>query len=80
MEKRDRFIAKTIGETLRNGETGVLFIGAFHDVTPYLAEDIHVEEVKNPQKVSEYFKLLISGGSEERFDELAEYLGSVVSE
>jgi len=74
MEKRDRFIAKTIGETLRNGETGVLFIGAFHDVTPHLAEDIHVEEVKNPKKVKDYFRTLISGGDEERFDELSKYL------
>lgn len=74
MDKRDRFIAKTIGETLRNGETGVLFIGAFHDVTPYLVEDIHVEEVKNPQKVRDYFRTLISGGDEEKFDELSKYL------
>ena len=74
MEKRDRFIAETIGETLRNGETGVLFMGAFHDVTPYLAEDIHIEEVKNPQKVKDYFKTLISGGDEKKFNELAEYL------
>lgn len=74
MEKRDRFIAETIGETLRNGETGVLFMGAFHDVTPHLAEDIHVEEVKNPQKVKDYFKTLISGGNEEKFDELSKYL------
>jgi hypothetical protein len=80
MDKRDRFIADTINQTLKEGERGVLFIGAFHDVTPYLAEDIHVEEVKNPQKVRDYFRTLISGGSEERFDELAEYLGSVVSE
>jgi hypothetical protein len=74
MEKRDRFIAKTIGETLRNGETCVLFMGAFHDVIPYLAEDIHVKEVKNPQKVRDYFKTLISGGDEEKFDELSKYL------
>jgi len=80
MKKRDRFIADTIGETLRNGETGVLFMGAFHDVTPNLAEDIHVEEVKDPQKVKDYFKTLISGGNKEKFDQLAEYLGSVVSE
>jgi hypothetical protein len=80
MDKRDRFIADTINQTLKEGERGVLFIGAFHDVTPYLAEDIHVEEVKNPQKVRDYFRTLISGGDEEKFDQLTEYLGSVVSE
>jgi hypothetical protein len=74
MDKRDRFIADTINQTLKEGERGVLFIGAFHDVTPYLAEDIHVEEVKNPQKVRDYFKTLISGGDEEKFDELSKYL------
>lgn len=74
MEERDKFIAQTINETLKEGETGVLFIGAFHDVTPYLAEDIHIEEVKNPQKVKDYFKTLISGGDEKKFNELAEYL------
>ena len=74
MEKRDRFIAGTINDTLKDGETCVLFMGAFHDVTPHLAEDIHVEEVKNPQKVRDYFRTLISGGDEEKFDQLAEYL------
>ncbi len=74
MENRDRFIANTINQTLKEGERGVLFIGAFHDVTPYLAEDIHVEEVKNPQKVRDYFRTLISGGDEKKFDELSKYL------
>ena len=84
MEKRDQFIANTINETLKDGERGALFIGAYHDVFPYLAKDVSVEEVKNREKVKEYFKMLISGGDEEKFDELAEYLvskvqGSVVS-
>lgn len=74
MDRRDRFIAGTINETLKDGETGVLFMGAFHDVTPYLAKDIHVEEVKNLQKVREYFKVLISGRDDKSFDELSSYL------
>ena len=80
MEKRDKFIATTINETLKEEETGVLFIGAFHDVIPHLANEIVVEEVKNREKVKDYFKILISGGDEKKFNELAEYLGSVVSE
>lgn len=74
MEKRDRFIAGTINQTLKAGETGALFIGAYHDVFTHLAEDIAVKEVKNREKVRDYFKMLISGKDEERFNELGEYL------
>jgi len=78
MEKRDRFIAKTINETLKEKEGGVLFIGAFHDVLPYFDKDIVVEKIKNREKVRDYFKLLISGGNEEKFNQLAEYLTAEV--
>ena len=78
MEKRDRFIATTINETLKEEESGVLFIGAFHDVISHLAKEIVVEEVKNREKVREYFKVLISGGDERKFEQLAEYLISKV--
>ncbi|MBU0698011.1 MAG: hypothetical protein KKE59_01080 [Proteobacteria bacterium] len=74
MEKRDRFIADTINQTLKVGETGALFIGAYHDVLSLLAGDIAVEEVKKTEKVKEYFKMLISGGDQERFEQLSEYL------
>ena len=74
MEKRDRFIAKTINETLKDGERGVLFIGAYHDVFLYLEKDVSVEEVKNRDKVRDYFKMLISGGDKVKFDKLTEYL------
>ena len=74
MEKRDKFIATTINETLKEEETGVLFIGAFHDVIPHLANEIEIEEVKNREKVRDYFKALISRGDEEKFDELSKYL------
>ncbi|MDI6688736.1 MAG: hypothetical protein QME06_11010 [Desulfobacterales bacterium] len=74
MMKRDKFIAGAINQTLKEKETGVLFIGAYHDVIPLLAEDIVVVELKKTKKVSEYFKELIFGKDEERFEELAEYL------
>ena len=74
MDKRDRFIADTINQTLKEAETGALFIGAYHDVLSLLAKDIAIEEVKKREKVKAYFKMLISGGNEERFNELAEYL------
>lgn len=78
MDKRDRFIARIMNETLKDGETGVLFMGAYHDVLPHLAEDVVVEEVKKCEKVRDYFKILISGGDDGRFNQLAEYLMSKV--
>ena len=74
LEKRDRFIAKTISGTLEDGESGVLFIGAFHDVVRHLARDIVVDEVKSRQKVKNYFNILLSGGDDKEFEELAGYL------
>lgn len=42
LEMRDRFIADRINATLKEGETGVLFIGALHRLTEKLAPDIEV--------------------------------------
>ncbi|TRZ68912.1 MAG: hypothetical protein D4Q77_00635 [Methanothrix sp.] len=40
IESRDTFIAKAIGATLKDGEIGLLFIGAAHNVLPKLPDDI----------------------------------------
>ena len=45
IQERDAFIAKAINATLKNNETGLLFIGAAHDVTPLLAKDIEVKSL-----------------------------------
>ena len=45
IRKRDEFIAKRIDETLKEGETGFLFIGAHHKIKDKLADDIKVEEL-----------------------------------
>jgi hypothetical protein len=42
LQSRDEFIAKAIGSTLKDGETGVLFIGAAHDVASKLPQDVEV--------------------------------------
>ncbi len=63
---RDKFAAKTIDETLKDRETGVLFMGSCHNVLPYLAEDILVEQVKDREKINAYFKELISRGGREK--------------
>jgi hypothetical protein len=43
LEERDRFIARRIAETLAEGETGLLFIGALHQVARHLPAWIRVE-------------------------------------
>jgi len=78
MEERDRFVAKTINKTLKDPWKGVLFMGAFHNLLPHLADDIEVIEVKNSQNVKAYFKTLISGGDRNTFDQLSKYMISDV--
>ena len=42
LAKRDQYIAGRINESLRAGETGLLFLGMLHSVEPRLAKDIRV--------------------------------------
>jgi len=42
LRQRDRFIAQRIDETLKEGETGVLFAGMAHQIDKYLPKDINV--------------------------------------
>ena len=74
MAERDRFIAKTINQTLKEGERGALFIGAFHNVLPGFHDDIEVTGVKDYEKVTAYFQAVISGGDEEIFDSLVRHM------
>ena len=78
-EERDKFIASAIVETLEQGETGILFIGAYHNVHLYLPGDIAVEQLKEPDKVNAYFEELVSGRGGETFQCLASYLTSPVA-
>jgi hypothetical protein len=45
MQERDSYIAKAIDISLKDDETGMLFIGAFHNVIPELAKDIEVKSL-----------------------------------
>ncbi|HBL52096.1 MAG: hypothetical protein A3D24_00025 [Candidatus Blackburnbacteria bacterium RIFCSPHIGHO2_02_FULL_39_13] len=49
LEERDKSIAQRIKETLPRGKTGLLFIGAAHDVGPLLSNEIRVT---TPEMVS----------------------------
>lgn len=42
LARRDQYIAQRINDTLREGETGVLFLGLLHGLEGRLAEDIHI--------------------------------------
>lgn len=46
LAQRDDFIARRIAEGLDEGESGILFIGAHHDVLSRLPADIQVTRVK----------------------------------
>ncbi len=58
LRARDRYIIKRINESLEEGETGVCFLGAAHQILPILPKDIEVITLKDPQKVREYSGLL----------------------
>lgn len=75
LDKRDKFIAKQINDTLQEGENGILFIGAFHNVRKWIQKDITVEEIKDINKVKEYQKLLpFYRSNKERVEKLRMYL------
>ena len=80
LKQRDAFISKRIRETLSEGEAGILFIGAYHDVIPLLHADIEVNEVKKVEKVREYQRLLSNPRRDLRyFEQLTQYLVSPVN-
>lgn len=54
LKKRDCYIAGMINDTLKDQETGVLFVGAYHGVRPSLAGDMQVIELKDIKKVRDY--------------------------
>ena len=42
LHRRDLYVAKRIRETLRDGETGILFIGLLHEVDEKLCQDMEI--------------------------------------
>lgn len=42
LQRRDQFIARRINETLKNGETGILFLGMLHSLERHLHPDVTV--------------------------------------
>ncbi len=80
LQKRDRFIAHQIEETLKDGETGILFLGAYHNIIPELSSDIKVNQLKRIEKIKEYQRLLsYYPKSKEQIEELSQYLISPIT-
>ncbi|MGD1118318.1 MAG: hypothetical protein ABR886_02385 [Dehalococcoidales bacterium] len=80
LKQRDEFIAGRINETLAKGETGILFIGAYHDVIRKLASEIKVSQVKEVARVKDYYNQLIKARRYDKYlQNLGEYLTSPVS-
>lgn len=42
LQRRDKFVAERINETLQEGEVGIVFLGMLHRLEPWLARDIRV--------------------------------------
>ena len=79
LDKRDKFIADRINETLKPNEKGIIFIGAYHNIKNKLTGDIQIKEIKDAQKIKQYQQLLpFYSKNRNRFEELGKYLISKV--
>ncbi len=74
---RDRFAAQRINKTLER--RGVLFIGAFHEITAHLDKDIDVRELKQKDKIAAYLKILYGKGPRELLTLLSAYMVSPIT-
>ncbi|MDD2714917.1 MAG: hypothetical protein PHW04_03365 [Candidatus Wallbacteria bacterium] len=79
LKKRDNYIIQRIEETLGQDETGILFIGALHDLISKLSKNFKIIEIKSIRKVRDYQLLLPSYHKDrQRFEQLSEYLVSQI--
>jgi len=79
LNKRDKFIAGRVDETINQDETGIIFIGAYHNIKDRLPKDVRIMEIKNTEKVREYQKLIpFYNKNRERLNELGRYLISKI--
>ncbi|MCK4430823.1 MAG: hypothetical protein KAW19_05925 [Candidatus Aminicenantes bacterium] len=78
LRERDESITDTIDKTLGKGETGILFLGAHHEIVSKLPEDIDIIEVKKRDIINKYQKAFLSKKDKEKLSKLAEYLTSPI--
>ena len=74
LSARDNYIAKQINQNLKEGEMGICFLGAYHDVLSKLVGDIKIILVKDPNKVKEYYMRLTKGETMGAINDLASYM------
>lgn len=75
LAKRDAFIAQRVNQTLGEGETGVLLLGAYHNVLPLLSKDIEIIPLKDTQRVAQYQRSLLRlRQNKKKIEELSRYL------
>ncbi len=81
LRQRDEYITQRIDWALQEGETGILFIGAYHRIKPRLPGDIKIKEIKETRKIREYQALLpFYQKNRKRFEDLSGYLVSRIEE
>jgi len=79
LRQRDEYIAQRIDRALQDGETGILFIGAYHHIKPRLPRDIKIKEIKEIRKIKDYQSLLpFYHKNRKRFEDLSGYLISKI--
>jgi len=74
LKARDSYIAAQINQNLKDGETGVCFLGAYHQVLPKISKAIKIIQVKRPGKLREYYQKLIGKTKMKELNRLARYL------
>jgi hypothetical protein len=76
LKRRDKFIADRIDKTLDQNETGILFIGAYHNVMKRLPKDIIVIELKEIAKIRKYQRAIQfhSKNKKHELELLAQYM------
>lgn len=60
LKRRDESIASAIVGNLKTGETGILFIGAWHNIIKKLPPDVEIFQLKEINKVRKYLRALRS--------------------
>lgn len=77
--QRDKFIARRIDKTLKPGETGIVFLGANHNVASILSTlDFKVIKIKEPEKIRAYWRELFSKRNNWYLSILSKYLTSPI--
>jgi len=74
LKERDTYIAKAINENLKEGEIGICFLGAYHQVLPWLSSDILVVPLRNLDRIKEYYQKFITQKWEGEVNGLSCYL------